>query len=164
MQFRPERQSVHTLVMEVCDVVRPLAENKDLKLAVDAPAGLTVVLDPSRFKQVLYNFLSNAVKFTPSGGQVTVRVAPEGDSRFCLEVEDTGIGIDASEIPLLFQEFQQLPNSRKADQGTGLGLALTRTIVEAQGGKVGVRSRIGQGSVFSAVLPLDTTAALPVQV
>ena len=158
MEFRPERRAIHALVQEVCDVVRPLADKKNLRLTMDAPAELTVVLDPSRFKQVLYNYLSNAVKFTPAGGQVGVRVALEGESCFCLEVEDTGIGIEPAEIPLLFKEFQQLPNSRKADQGTGLGLALTRTIVEAQGGKVGVRSQPDHGSVFSAVLPLDTTA------
>ena len=71
-------------------------------------------------------------------------------------MEDTGIGIAPDEISRLFQEFQQLPNSRKADQGTGLGLALTRHIVEAQGGSVAVRSEPGSGSVFSAVLPLDS--------
>jgi len=161
MEFRPERRFIRELVLEVCDVVRPLAEKKNMRLAADVPAELTVVLDPSRFKQVLYNFLSNAVKFTPAGGQVSVRVALEEDSRFRLEVEDTGIGILPVEIPLLFKEFQQLPNSRRAEQGTGLGLALTRTIVEAQGGTVAVRSQPGQGSVFSAVLPLDTAQSSP---
>jgi signal transduction histidine kinase len=75
---------------------------------------------------------------------------------FQVEVEDTGIGIAPEEIPRLFQEFAQLPNSRKVDQGTGLGLALTRHIVEAQGGSVTVRSELGRGSVFSALLPLDS--------
>jgi signal transduction histidine kinase len=70
-------------------------------------------------------------------------------------VEDTGIGIHEDEISKLFQDFQQLPNSRKAGQGTGLGLALTRRIVEAQGGTIEVRSKPGEGSVFSATLPLQ---------
>jgi len=160
MEFRPERRSIHDLVSEVCDVLHPLAEKKTMLLTADTPAELEATLDPSRFKQVLYNFLSNAVKFTPAGGKVSVRVTREEEFYFRVEVEDTGIGIDPAEIPLLFKEFQQLPNSRKAEQGTGLGLALTRTIVEAQGGKVAVRTELGKGSVFSAVLPLDTTKAM----
>jgi signal transduction histidine kinase len=154
MEFRPESSRIDTLVYEVRDVVRPLAEKKGLKLSIGVPAEFTAVVDPARFKQVLYNYLSNAVKFTPENGRVEVRVRREEDHSFRLEVEDTGVGISPDEIAKLFQEFQQLPNSRKAEQGTGLGLALTRHIVEAQGGAVSVRSVKGSGSVFSAVFPL----------
>ncbi|MBZ5618142.1 MAG: PAS domain S-box protein [Acidobacteriia bacterium] len=154
MEFQPEPHLIGALVYEVRDVVWPLAEKKNIEFTMEVPAELTGEIDASRFKQVLYNYLSNAVKFTPPGGHVSVRVTVEGDSRFRLEVEDDGTGIAASEIGQLFQEFQQLPNSRKAEQGTGLGLALTRHIVEAQGGTVDVRSQPGRGSVFSAVLPL----------
>jgi signal transduction histidine kinase len=102
---------------------------------------------------VFYNYLSNALKFTPEGGTVTVRVRPEGASEFRVEVEDTGIGIEPEDISRLFVEFQQLDSTpAKRFQGTGLGLALTRRIVEAQGGRVGVRSTPGTGSVFHAVL------------
>jgi PAS domain S-box-containing protein len=154
MEFRPEPSRIETLVHEVRDVVRPLAEKKRIALSLDVPADLTAVIDPSRFKQVLYNYLSNAVKFTPESGRVEVRVSRQENSSFRLEVEDTGIGISSEELAKLFQEFQQLPNSRKADQGTGLGLALTRHIVEAQGGSVSVRSVPGSGSVFAAMFPL----------
>jgi PAS domain S-box-containing protein len=154
MEFHPEPTRIDTLVYEVRDVVRPLAEKKRLNLGISVPADFTAVVDPARFKQVLYNYLSNAVKFTPENGRVDVRVRREDEASFRLEVEDTGVGISPEEISKLFQEFQQLPNSRKAEQGTGLGLALTRHIVEAQGGSVSVRSIKGTGSVFAAVFPL----------
>ncbi|MCU1236332.1 MAG: multi-sensor signal transduction histidine kinase [Candidatus Solibacter sp.] len=159
MEFRPERTNIETLVFEVRDVIRPLAAKKNLQLATDVPGDLIANLDPGRFKQVLYNYLSNAVKFTPAGGSITVRVARERAAGFRLEVEDTGIGIAPDEISRLFQEFAQLPNSRKIDQGTGLGLALTRHIVEAQGGSVAVKSELSRGSIFSAVFPLDSMIA-----
>jgi PAS domain S-box-containing protein len=153
MEFCPEPCLIDALVAEVRDVIRPLADKKRIELLLSVPPDLHVILDASRFKQVLYNYLSNAVKFTPDGGWITVRVIRE-ETDFRLEVEDTGIGIPEEQISKLFQEFQQLPNSRKAEQGTGLGLALTRRIVEAQGGTVSVRSTPGMGSTFSAVLPL----------
>jgi PAS domain S-box-containing protein len=156
MEFRPEPMRIETPVHEVCDVMRPLAERKSIVLSVETASDLTAVIDPSKFKQILYNYLSNAVKFTPQGGKVTVRVTRQEGSCFRLEVEDTGVGIAPQQIARLFQEFQQLPNNRNAGQGTGLGLALTRHIVEAQGGSVAVRSVPGSGSVFSAVLPLVT--------
>jgi len=106
-----------------------------------------------RFKQVLYNYLSNALKFTDSGS-VTITVRPEGDDLFRLEVADSGVGISESDLSQLFTDFHQLDSGKnKRYQGAGLGLALTRRIVEAQGGRVGVRSVLGQGSTFFAVLP-----------
>jgi PAS domain S-box-containing protein len=155
MEFEMEQRLIDPLVQEVRDVVRPLADRKHIDLTTDVPPNLTANLDASRFKQVLYNYLSNALKFTPAKGRVSVRVTLENGAHFRLEVEDTGVGIEPAEMSRLFQEFQQLPNSRTAEQGTGLGLALTRHIVEAQGGRVAVRSQPGRGSVFSAVLPLN---------
>jgi PAS domain S-box-containing protein len=158
MEFQPEPHRVHDLVAEVRDVVRPLAERKKLSLSMEVPVDIHAKLDGTRFKQVVYNYLSNAVKFTSEGGSVSVRVRMEGQDRFRLEVEDTGVGIEVEELPHLFQEFGQLPGSRKAGQGTGFGLALTRHIIEAQGGVVGVDSRPGRGSTFFAVLPLAAQA------
>lgn len=98
------------------------------------------------------------MKFTPDGGHVSVRARPESAGRFRLEVEDTGIGIRAEDIERLFVEFQQLDASpAKKYPGTGLGLALTKRIVEWHGGHVGVTSRPGEGSIFFAVLPRVTT-------
>src|SRR5207237_2630058 len=109
-------------------------------------------------KHVLHNYLSNAIKFTPEEGQVTIRLRAEGEDAFRLEVEDSGIGIQPEDLGRLFVEFQQLDAGlTKQYQGTGLGLALSRRIVEAQGGKVGVHSIPGQGSTFFAILPRIAT-------
>lgn len=155
MEFRPKRAEVEQLVLEVRDIIRPLASEKNLSLHIEVQADLgPVFLDPSRFQQVLYNYLSNAIKFTPAAGTITVRVTAEGPEKFRLEVEDTGIGMKAEDMSRLFVDFQQLEaGMAKRSQGTGLGLALTKRIVEAQGGSVGVRSVVGKGSTFWAVLP-----------
>jgi PAS domain S-box-containing protein len=155
IDFRPQTIDIPALVGEVRDVVGGLAAARGttIEIAVD-PAVATATLDPSRLKQVLYNYLSNAVKFARDNGRVSIRIKPESGDTFRLEVEDNGIGIAADDMPRLFVEFQQLDSSRaKRHQGTGLGLALTRRIVEAQGGRVGVTSEPGVGSTFYAVLP-----------
>src|SRR5207249_2718218 len=155
MEFRPEPLDVGKVVGEVRDILRSLAGSKRIPVEVEVAPGLgDVVIDAGKLKQVLYNYLSNALKFTDEGGKVTVRAGPEGDDRFRLEVEDSGIGIKPEDHARLFVEFEQLDASAaKKYAGTGLGLALTRRIVEAQGGQVGVRSAPGRGSVFYAVLP-----------
>ena len=140
---------------EVCDILRALAAQKRIEVRVDVDRGLGIVVsDPAKLKQVLYNYLSNALKFTSEEGRVTIRVRGESDTGFLIEVEDTGTGIRSEDIGRLFEEFQQLDSrTGKKHAGTGLCLALTKRIVEAQGGRVGVRSTPGQGSVFFAVLP-----------
>src|SRR5205823_4616556 len=99
-------------------------------------------------------FISNALKFTRAGGIVEVRALAEGPDHLRLEVEDTGPGIAPQDLGRLFVEFQQLEaGAAKEHAGTGLGLALTRRLAESQGGSVGVRSTLGKGSVFHAILP-----------
>lgn len=157
MEFHAEVLDLGQVVKEVRDILRGLASQKRIQteVAVD-PSLPKVILDGGKFKQVLYNYLSNAIKFTPEEGKVSVRLSPEGKDMFRLEVEDTGIGIKPEDIHRLFIEFQQLDASTaKKYPGTGLGLALTKRIVEAQGGKVGVVSRPGKGSTFFATLPLE---------
>ena len=159
MTFLPEPVELEELVGEVRNILRPLAAAKRLHMEMEIDARLGgVMLDPAKLKQVLYNYLSNAIKFTPEEGQVTIRLRAEGEDAFRLEVEDTGIGIQPENLRRLFVEFQQLDASAsKQYQGTGLGLALTRRIVEAQGGSVGVHSIPGQGSTFFATLPRIAT-------
>jgi PAS domain S-box-containing protein len=165
LEFRPELVDLPRLVGEVLGVLRTAIASRAIRVESHIDPGLTdVVLDASRFKQVLYNYLSNAIKFTPEGGRIVVRSLPEpGTSAFRLEVEDTGPGIAPQDIGRLFVEFQQLDaGAPKGHGGTGLGLALTKRLVEAQGGAVGVTSTAGQGSVFYAVLPRHALAGIPI--
>jgi len=140
---------------DVVAMLRTVATSKRLRVDIAIDEGVKeVVLDPARLKQVLYNYLSNALKFTPECGRIQVRASPETGDTFRLEVEDTGPGIQEQDLVRLFVEFQQLDSPfTKKHPGTGLGLALTRRIVEAQGGEVGVSSVPGEGSVFHAILP-----------
>ena len=161
MEFHSEPVNPAKLVGEVRDALRGLAAEKriDIGLEMD-PALTTASLDPSKFKQILFNYLSNAIKFTPDGGEVTIRTSVEGHT-FRLEVEDTGIGIKPEDRGRLFAEFRQLDaGTAKRHPGTGLGLALTKRIVEAQGGTVAVRSEFGRGSTFAAVLPNGAKASV----
>ncbi|MDP9900744.1 PAS domain S-box protein [Variovorax ginsengisoli] len=152
--FFPEHIDLNEVVKEALDVLHTAFSSKDIRITTDIDADLTDLrLDPARLKQVLYNYLSNAIKFTSAGGHVTVRASAEEPEHFRIEVEDTGVGILAIDLPQLFTEFQQLDAGySKRHQGTGLGLALTRRLVQAQGGQVGVRSTMGVGSVFWVVL------------
>ena len=153
-EFFPEPVDLQQLVSELGDVLHTSLQRKSIQFEVKIDEALSgLVIDPARLKQVLYNYLSNAIKFTPSGGHVTVSAHAEGPDQFRLEVEDTGIGIAPDDLPRLFVDFQQLDAGySKLHQGTGLGLALTRRLVEAQGGSVGARSTLGVGSVFHVVL------------
>jgi signal transduction histidine kinase/CheY-like chemotaxis protein len=160
LEFRPESVEVTRLVGEVIAILRTTAAHKQIRMETQVdPQVSDLTLDPARLKQVAYNYLSNAIKFTPIGGSVTLRVKAEGEDWFRLEVEDTGIGIAAEDLSRLFVEFQQLEaGAAKRHQGTGLGLALTRRLVEAQGGSVGVMSTVGVGSSFHACLPRHAIA------
>ena len=157
LEFHAEPIELTRVVNEVLAVLRTTSARQ--QIIVTAEIAKTVdhlVLDPSRLKQVLYNYISNAIKFTPAGGTVIVRANAEGGDRVRIEVVDSGIGIAPDQIGRLFGEFQQTDDGARKAGGTGLGLALTKRLVEAQGGEVGVRSVVGSGSTFYAVLPRQT--------
>lgn len=163
LEFKPERILISPIVQEVTGILGSLAAEKRIRVETEVdPAADEVTIDASRLRQVLYNYLSNALKFTGEGGVVTVRVKPESASEFRLEVSDTGIGVAEKDLSRLFIEFQQLDASTaKRYQGTGLGLALTKRVVEGQRGRVGVSSVQGKGSTFFAVLPRCPAVANP---
>jgi len=144
------------VVQAAVEVVRPAAEAKGLELQVvlDAEVG-TVTGDPERLKQVVWNLASNAVKFTPKGGRVEVRLE-RVDGRVEITVRDSGQGIRPEFLPHIFQRFEQADStSTRAHGGLGLGLAIVRHIVELHGGTVHAESPgEGQGAVFTVALPL----------
>jgi signal transduction histidine kinase len=155
IDVRAEDLELEPLVSEVTSGLAPLVRERRIHVDTEIASELGHVwLDPVKFRQVLFNYLSNALKFCDDGGRVSIRLRTEQEGFMRLEVQDSGIGIAPQDVDRLFNEFSQLDSSRsKRFAGTGLGLALTRRIVEAQGGSVGVNSILGHGSVFYAVLP-----------
>ncbi len=149
-------------VARAVEMVRSDAEDRGLDVTVDVEPGLAVVADDRRLVQVLLNLLGNAVKFTDEGG-VTVTATP-GDDTVAIDVVDTGIGISAEDLHRMFEPFVQLEASLdRRYEGSGLGLALSRRLVEALDGRLEVQSRVDEGSRFTIVLPRATaaTAAAP---
>lgn len=155
LELSAETFSVRECIEEVCAGFRPLAESKKIDVGIEVGADLdTVTLDIQRFRQVLGNLLSNALKFTGQNGAVLVRAQSVGGHRIRLSVRDNGIGIESGDIQRLFTEFEQLDAGiARRFGGTGLGLALTKSIVTLQGGAIDVESEIGKGSTFSVLLP-----------
>lgn len=151
-----ERISLYQSARKVLHLCEEDAQEKSIKLNLDfliKPTEDLFDADDIRLQEILFNLLNNAIKFTPADGQVTLRIWREGKI-VIFEVEDTGIGISQQQIPLLFEKFQQLENSRqRIHGGTGLGLALTKQLVELHGGTIEVESTFGNGSLFRVSLP-----------
>ena len=155
LRSRPERFSVQEAIQSVCAGAKTVARKRKIHLDFTVSSELReVTLDQQKFKQILYNLLSNAIKFTGAGGEVEVRVESQDADHIQLIIRDTGIGIKSEDLPRLFQDFEQLEsgNSRRYE-GSGLGLALTKRLVDLQGGAISVESEYGVGTTFSVLLP-----------
>jgi len=155
MELYPQKFDIEKAIKDICAVVSPLSKKKSIRIGIEvSPDMQTVMLDPHKFKQVLYNLLSNAVKFTDEGGSVTIEAGLTDERKVRMNVHDTGIGIDAANLEKIFHEFTQIDSgSTRRYEGTGLGLALTRKLVEFQAGTISVTSRTGKGSIFTVELP-----------
>ena len=166
-----ELESEETDLLEVMDDLRNMFEtqmrDKGLSFVVDA-TGVTdrsVLCDPVRLNRVLLNLLSNAYKFTPAGGSVTVRltqlgVAEEGWATYELRVRDTGIGMSEEFASKVFEAFERERNTTASGiQGTGLGMAISKRIVDAMGGRIDVHSKVGEGTEFVVCVSLQTCEA-----
>jgi len=153
LELHQEDFFVAEALPEVLSLTKPLVMAQKVTVEIPAATGLRVHADRVRFKQILYNLLSNAAKFTPAGGEIWIEGAGEG--RFVrLSVRDTGIGIPPEEQATIFNDFHQVGTTTKGvKEGTGLGLAITKRLVEQHGGKIWVESEPGKGSQFSFTLP-----------
>jgi PAS domain S-box-containing protein len=145
------------LMDECCGLLGPLAKPKQLQVSCPIiDNGVRVRADYLRLKQVLLNLMSNAVKYTRPGGRIELRQLLLSEGQVRIEVEDSGIGIAADDLPSLFQPFNRLANDENEEEGTGIGLSIAKQLTEAMGGRIGVRSELGQGSCFWIELPVST--------
>jgi len=163
MELAVDEFALSDALADIRTVVSALADRKSLEIQLDVdPALPRIVADQGKFKQIMYNLLSNAIKFTPDGGRVRVgarrgrSLSPDGPGMVEISVADTGIGIRPEDQQRIFQEFEQVTSEYGRDQpGTGLGLALTRRLVELHGGRLWVESEPGLGSRFSFTMPVS---------
>lgn len=143
------------LLTGVAEQMLPLAQEKQIALETTKSTPVSIEGDPTRFKQVIVNLLDNAIKYTPAGGKITLRVFATPQKAY-LEVSDNGIGISALALPHVFERFYRANESRsRVSTGGGLGLSIVRSIVQAHGGKVSVQSQEGNGTRITIEVPLS---------
>ncbi len=140
-------------VDEVSNIILPLAQKKNIKLVKDMPADFEVFADYQKIQQILYNLISNAIKYSPENNEVEISVSAD-DEKFQISVHDNGIGIDKKYHGKIFAKFVQLDSAyTKKESSTGLGLTITKELVELHGGKISVVSEINNGSTFIVEIP-----------
>jgi signal transduction histidine kinase len=154
LDLRPE--DLRVTVESAVEQAEPLAARRSIELTLQAPAEpVKVRHDPQRVGQVVSNLIGNAIKFTPRGGRVSVEVRAHRDGAQ-VEVRDTGVGIDAAELPRIFDRFYRGSSANEArGSGSGLGLAIVKSILDMHGARISVESRVGSGSSFTVTLLRD---------
>jgi PAS domain S-box-containing protein len=158
LELNPAPFDFAAALEEVLSSLRPAAKVKEIEIDNRTSVKCTMHADRVRFKEVLYNLLNNATKFTPHGGLIWVEATAK-DSLLHISVTDTGVGIPANEQEAVFDKFYQAGATTKGvREGTGLGLAITRRLVEQHGGTIHVESQLGEGSRFTFTIPIDHPA------
>lgn len=161
MDLQLEMFSVEMAMAEVNAIVNAIANKKQIEPALEFDQDVSIEADKVKFKQILYNLLSNAIKFTGERGQVTTRFSVS-ENELVTQVTDTGVGMSPEDQAKLFQPFMQLDASKSREySGSGLGLALTKRLVEIHGGTISVESEKGKGSTFQFTLPLSQMSKSP---
>lgn len=150
---------LHEVLDEISILIKPLTSKKKIDLQMDLPSeDIRVYADRKKFKQIMYNLLSNASKFTPDKGTITI-IANQEKDKLKVAVSDTGIGIPKADQTTIFEPFQQVKSSKSSEhKGTGLGLSIVRELVEMHGGQVALKSEVGKGSTFTFTVPDKPTA------
>jgi CheY-like chemotaxis protein len=159
-KFRIELKptSLAAVVQEVITMMNPVAGNKNIRLSKTVQTGMSdVLVDENRIKQILANLLNNALKFTPAGGKISIKVtdAPDRQDAVRISVSDTGRGIPADQLDQIFDRLYQVNVGDANGQGIGLGLYICRELVELHGGRIWAESELQQGSTFTFELPKD---------
>lgn len=162
-----EPVALDAILQECRDMIAPLASQRGIGMAFPGDCVLNVLADRTRLKQILLNLLSNALKYNRAQGQVNIACAPQPGGRVRISVRDTGIGLDAEQVALLFQPFNRLGQEGGTEEGSGIGLVVTKRLVELMDGSIGVASEPGVGSTFWIelraidALPLPAPSGLP---
>jgi signal transduction histidine kinase len=152
-------QSMANVLEEVIDLLHSQAEEKEQTLLVEIQDQPTIVANRDHLLSIWTNLISNAIKYTPKGGRIKVRLQADMDTLMGV-VEDSGMGIPEEDIPHLFQEFFRTDEAKASgEMGTGLGLSIVKQILESYGGDIRVRSKVGEGTRFTFMLPLQPAAA-----
>ena len=156
-----EPVGLDVILQECRDMIAPLASQRGIGMAFPDACPLNVLADRTRLKQILLNLLSNALKYNREQGQVAIECAPQAGGRVRISVRDTGVGLDAEQLALLFQPFNRLGQEGGTEEGSGIGLVVTKRLVELMDGNIGVSSAPGEGSIFWIELRVVDAVPIP---
>ena len=154
MEFHPEELDLNSVIQSAKEIVLPLAKEKKMRFEIEVGEVLPkVIADRKKVEQILFNLVGNAIKFTPEGGSIKISVREEKEESQ-ISVSDTGIGIKEEDLETIFESFRQLDSSvTKKYKGAGLGLAITKRLVQMHNGRIWVESKLGEGTKFTFTLP-----------